>query len=113
MKEKEPIARHRCEWEDNTAISSGNSIDTGMHHRKLMSRDPYTMLCDSPRMRCIATVLARTRRKHFHSIVAWRVCWKVFIGLLPINALRKSVTISSKTHRGEGNKDPCFVNKRK
>jgi hypothetical protein len=47
----------------------------------------------SPRNRCISTVHARTRRKHFHSIVAWRLCWNVYNGLLPSNSLSKSVTV--------------------
>jgi hypothetical protein len=45
-------------------------------------------------IRCIATIHARTRKKHFHSIAAWRVCWNVFTGLLPSNALSKSVAVS-------------------
>jgi hypothetical protein len=56
------------------------------------SHDPYTCVT-SPCMPCIAAIHAQTQRKHFHSIVAWRVCWDVFTGLLPSNALSKSVTI--------------------
>jgi hypothetical protein len=47
----------------------------------------------SPCIHCIVTVHERTQRKHFHSIVAWCVCWNMFTGLLPSNALSKSVTI--------------------
>jgi hypothetical protein len=53
-----------------------------------------THCCDvTVRARCIATVRARTQRKHFHRTVAWRVCWRVFIGPLLSNALSKSVTL--------------------
>jgi hypothetical protein len=45
------------------------------------------------RARCIATVHARTQRKHFHRIVAWCMCWNVFIGPLPNNAFSKSITL--------------------
>jgi hypothetical protein len=38
-------------------------------------------------------VRALTQRKHFHHIVAWCVCWNVFTGSLPSNALGKSVTV--------------------
>jgi hypothetical protein len=48
--------------------------------------------CVTPqRMRCIGMVHARTRRKHFHSIVVWPVCWNVFNGLLPSNGLHNPV----------------------
>jgi hypothetical protein len=47
----------------------------------------------SPCMRCIAMVHVWTQRKHFHSIVEWRMYWNMFTGLLPSNALSKSVTI--------------------
>jgi hypothetical protein len=78
------------------------------------SRDRHSLLCDvtayhrkhhvipthccvtSPRMRCIATVHAWTKRKHFHRIVARRVCWNMLTEPLPSNALRKSVTILRK-----------------
>jgi hypothetical protein len=53
-----------------------------------------THYCVKPlRIRCIATVRARTQRKHFHRVVAWRACWKAFNEPLPGNALSKSVTI--------------------
>jgi hypothetical protein len=35
----------------------------------------------------------RHRSVHFRHIVAWRVCWNVFTGSLPRNALSKSITI--------------------
>jgi hypothetical protein len=37
-----------------------------------VSRDRYRCVT-SPHMRCVATVCARTRRNHFHSVVAWRM----------------------------------------
>jgi hypothetical protein len=58
-----------------------------------MSRDRHSLLCDVQRAPCIATAIALTQRKHFHSIVAWSVCWNKFTGQLPSNALIKSVTI--------------------
>jgi hypothetical protein len=62
--------------------------------RENTSRDRYCRVTSS-RMRCIATVHARTWRKHFHSIAAWRVCWNLFTGLLPVVTLSKSITIYS------------------
>jgi hypothetical protein len=43
-------------------------------------------------LHCIATV-QRMRRKHFHSIVAWCVCWNVFTGLLPSHGLHNPVVM--------------------
>jgi hypothetical protein len=45
------------------------------------------------RTRCVATVHARTQRKHFHRIVAWRVCWNAPTGPLPSSGLSKSIAV--------------------
>jgi hypothetical protein len=54
-----------------------------------------THSCVTSCMCCIAMVHAWTQRKHFHGTGAWCVCWNVYTGLLPSNALGKSVTICS------------------
>jgi hypothetical protein len=48
--------------------------DVTENHRHTCHVIPTQSCVTSPRMRFIATVHARTRRKHFHSIVAWCMC---------------------------------------
>jgi hypothetical protein len=69
------------------------------------TRHVFTTHCcvTSPRMRnlhghCIATVRARTQRKHFNRIIAGRVCWNVYTEPPPSNAFSKSVTILFPIH---------------
>jgi hypothetical protein len=54
-------------------ISAANTLSlyrrgTDTHHRKGMSRDRYPLLCD------VTAVRARAQSKHFHRMVAWRMC---------------------------------------
>jgi hypothetical protein len=67
--------------------------------RENTSHDRYPLLCDTAHVRKLqacrtATVCMQTQRKHFHRIV-WGVCWNMFTGPLPSNALSESVTILS------------------
>jgi hypothetical protein len=67
-----------------------------LHHREsqktrhvIPTHCCVTSLC----MPYIATVHVQTQKKNTSTVVVWRVCWNVFTGLLPSNALSKSITI--------------------
>jgi hypothetical protein len=67
--------------------------DVTANHRKHMSRDPYTLLCDVTAHALYINGPFADTKKHFHSTVARRVCWNVLTRLPPSSAFGKSVTL--------------------
>jgi hypothetical protein len=68
-------------------------------HKAHVTCSLHTVIWRHLRMRYIATDHSPKRRKHFRSVVAWRMRCNVPTGLPSSNALSKSVTI-------------CIINKR-